>query len=286
MGISVGVQGLSRVFDEIFADIKGKFVFNFLDDVVVYSSSAEQHGPHLREVLYRLQKAGFTLNPDKVVLGAHQIKYLVHLLSRQGVQVLPERGEAITKYPRPTNLRSLRRFVGMMGFYFRFVPGYADIVGVLHELKKKGVTFVWREQHQAAFESLKKGLCEAPVLQILDFTKEFVLVSDASDLAVSALLHQWLDEGLAPIAFYSTVLSSAERRYSTYEKECLAVLFGREKFRAYLEHKEFELHCDNLALCWLLRRVRDIGRLGRWIVRLAPFKYRVKHTPGVDNVVA
>ena len=82
------------------------------------------------------------------------------------------------------------------------------------------------------------------------------------------------------------MLSSAERRYSTYEKECLAVIFGCEKFRAYLEHKEFELHCDNLALCWLLRRVKDIGRLGRWIVRLAPFKFRVKHTRGVDNVVA
>lgn len=133
---------------------------------------------------------------------------------------------------------------------------------------------------------MKKALCEAPVLQIPDFTKEFVLVSDASDQAVSAVLHQRLDEGLAPIAFYSRVLSSAERRYSTYEKECLAVLFGREKFRAYLEHKEFELHCDNLALCWLLRRVKDIGRLGRWIVRLAPFKFRVKHTRGVDNVVA
>jgi len=145
MGISVGGQGLSRVVDEIFADLKGKFVFNFLDDVVVYSSSAEQRGVHLREVLSRLQKAGFTLNPDKVVLGAHQIKYLGHLLSWRGVQVLPERVETIKKYPRPTNLRSLRRFVGMVGFHARFIPGYADIVVVLHELKKKGVKFVWNE---------------------------------------------------------------------------------------------------------------------------------------------
>jgi hypothetical protein len=90
-----------------------------------------------------------------------------------------------------------------------------------------------------------------------------------------------------PIAFYSTVLTSAKHRYSTYEKECLAVLFGcEEKCRSYLEHKEFELQCDNLALCWLLRRVKDVGRLGRWIVRLAPFKFRVQHTRGADNLVA
>jgi hypothetical protein len=89
-----------------------------------------------------------------------------------------------------------------------------------------------------------------------------------------------------PIGYYSRVLTSAERKYSTYEKECLAVLFGCEKCRVYLEHKQFELSCDNLALCWLLKRVKDVGRMGRWILRLAPFKFIVKHSRGVDNAVA
>ena len=286
MGISVGCQGLSRVIDELFADLKGQYVFNFLDDLVVYSPSSEEHLAHVREVLGRPQEAGFTLNPDKVTLGATEIKYLGHLLSSRGIRILPDRVVAIQCYPRPANLRALRRFIGMVGFYARFIPDCSHKAAVLHGLKRKGVPFGWRDEHQEAFESSKCVLCEAPVLQIPDFRKEFVLVTDASDLAVSAILHQRVSDGLAPISYYSRLLTMAERKYSTYEKECLAVIFGCEKCRTYLEHKEFELHCDNLALCWLLKRVKDAGRLGRWILRLAPFKFKVKHTRRVDNVVA
>jgi hypothetical protein len=286
MGISVGCQGLSRVIDELFADLKGKWVFNFMDDLVVYSRSMEDHVPQLREVLSRLQRAGFTLNPEKITLAATEIKFLGHLLSARGVRVIPDRVAAIKNYSRPVNLRALRRFVGMVGFYARFIPDFSGKAAALHRLKKKGVDFVWEEEQQEAFESLKRALCEAPVLQIPDFSKEFVLATDASDFAVSAVLHQRVNGELAPIAYHSRLLVAAEKGYSTYEKECLAVVFGCEKARVYLEHKEFELRCDNLALCWLLRRPKDVGRLGRWILRLAPFKFKVVHTRGVDNVVA
>jgi hypothetical protein len=286
MGVSVGCQGLSRVVDELFSDLKGKYIFNFLDDLVVYSESVEEHRKHVREVLSRLQGAGFTLNRDKVMLGATEIKYLGHRLSSEGVNVLSERVATIKEYPRPKTLRALRRFLGMVGFYARFIPEFADKSAVLHGLKRKGVPFVWEREHQEAFDTLKNALCEAPTLQLPDFEKEFVLVTDASDLAVAAVLHQRVEESLAPIAYYSRLLTGPERKYSTYKKECLAVLFGCEKCRGYLEHKEFELHCDNLALCWLIKRVNDVGRIGRWIVRLAPYKFKVKHVRGVDNVVA
>ena len=95
-----------------------------------------------------------------------------------------------------------------------------------------------------------------------------------------------LNRQLAPVAFYSNLLGAAERRYNTYEKECLAIVFGCEKASSYLEHKRLELHCDNLALCWIFRNVKDIGRLDRWIVRLVPFKLRIHHAKGTDNVVA
>jgi hypothetical protein len=286
MGISVGCQGLSRVIDELFSDLKGRFVFSFLDDLVVYSSSREEHAGHVREVLTRLQAAGFTLNPDKVVLGASEIKYLGHSLLARGVRVLPDQVTAIRQYPKLSNLRALRRFMGMVGFNARFIPGYADAAVVLHALKKKGVPFIWNEERQATFEFLKDALCKAPVLQIPDFSKQFVLVTDASNLAVSAVLHQRVDGGeMAPISYYSRLLTDAEY-ICTYEKECLAVILGCQKCRVYLEHAEFDLHCDNLALCWLLKKVKDVGRLGRWILRLAPFKFKVKHTRGVENVVA
>jgi hypothetical protein len=154
-------------------------------------------------------------------------------------------------------------------------------------LKGKGIHFEWgEEQQQALFESLKTALHEAPVLQVPDFEKDFVLVTDASDIAVSAVLNQRANGQLAPVAFYSKLLGPAERQYSTYEKECLAIVFRCERARSYLEHKEFELHCDNLASCWLFRNAKDVGWLGRWILHLAPFRFKVQHTKGVDNVVA
>jgi len=141
------------------------------------------------------------------------------------------------------------------------------------------------EEQQVSFKTLKTALCEAPVIQVPDSEKDFVLVNDASDSAVSAVLNQRVNGQLAPVAFYSKLLGPTERRYCTYEKECLAIVFGCEKARSYLEHKEFKLHCDNLALCSLFRNVKDVGRLGRWILCLAPFKFKIHHTRLVDNVV-
>ena len=120
----MGSQGLTRVVDKLFADMKGRYVFNYLDDLVVYSRSVNEHMEHVRAVLQRLQEAGFTLNPDKMTIGASEVKYLGHSLSSCSIMVLPERVEAIKAYPRPTNLRSLRRFIRMTGFYACFIPDF------------------------------------------------------------------------------------------------------------------------------------------------------------------
>ena len=125
MGIGVGCQGLSRVVDELFADLKGSFVFNFVDDLVVYSPSIEEHRIHVREVLNRLQGIGFTLNPEKVVFGATEIKYLGHLISGRGVKILPDRVLAVQQYPRPTSLRSLRDLWAWLDFMPVLFPGTA-----------------------------------------------------------------------------------------------------------------------------------------------------------------
>ena len=199
MGIRVGCQGLSRVIDEMFADLKGRYIFNFVDDLVVYSASLKEHREHVREVLRHLQRGGFTLNPDKVVFEASQIKYLGHLISSRGVSILPDRVQAVEQYPPPTNLRGLRRFMGMVGFYARFIPGYSDVAVTLHNLTKKGVPFVWGEPQQKAFETLKRALCEAPVLQVPDFSQDFVLATDTSDVAVSAVLQQRVDGSSRPL---------------------------------------------------------------------------------------
>jgi hypothetical protein len=124
------------------------------------------------------------------------------------------------------------------------------------------------------------------VLQAANFSKEFVSVCDSSDVAIPAVLNQRQEKGLAPIAFTSHLLNPVERKYSIHEKECLAVVWGCERFRVYLEHKEFILHTDNQALSWLLKHVKELGHIGRWILRLAPYKFKVVHIPGKSNVVA
>lgn len=286
MGISVGCQVLSRVVDSLFGDLKHAYVYNFMDDLVVYSRSLEEHLDHLREVFRRLEKAGFTLNRDKVELAQSEIKFLGHSLSSEGIKILPERVEAISQFPLPKNLKAVRRFLGMVGFYANFVKDFSQLAEPLHALKRKNAAFVWDGPQRQAFERLKSSISTPPVLQVPDFAKEFVLVCDASEVAVSAVLNQRREEGLAPIAFASRLLTGAERKYSVHEKECLAVVWGCERFRVYLEHKEFTLHTDNQALSWLLKHVKELGRIGRWILRLAPYKFKTVHISGKSNVVA
>jgi hypothetical protein len=176
--------------------------------------------------------------------------------------------------------------LGAAGFYGRFIQDFSAIAEPLHALKRKNVKFVWGEDQRVAFERLKEALSTPPVLQIPDFSREFTLVCDASDVAISAVLNQEQGGDLAPVAYSSRLLSPAERRYSIHEKECLAVVYGCEKFRSYLEHKEFYLHTDNEALAWLLCHAKELGRIGRWLLRLAPFKFKVSHISGKSNVVA
>jgi hypothetical protein len=126
-------------------------------------------------------------------------------------------------------------------------------------LKRKNVRFIWGHVQQSAFQQLKEALATLPVLQIPDFSKEFTLVCDASDIAISAVLHQKSGEDLAPIAYSSHLLMPVERRYSIHEKECLAVVYGCEKYRSYLEHKEFSPFTNNQALAWLLRHAKELG---------------------------
>ncbi|KAJ4436249.1 hypothetical protein ANN_18880 [Periplaneta americana] len=178
------------------------------------------------------------------------------------------------------------------GFHFR--PGETwkwdekpiKIVYPLNQLKRKNAVFIWGDVHQAAFDRLKKALCSAPVLRLPDFSKPFVLQCDASDLAIAAVLNQDIGGELAPIAYASRKLTPLENKYPIYERECLAVIFGCEKFRSFLEHKEFVVHTDSEALSYQRNHPRQLWRIGRWILRLAPFKFNIVHISGKDNVVA
>lgn len=287
MGLAVGAQALTRLLDLIFHDLKFKFLFNYLDDLLVYSETWEEHVQHLDEVLRRLREAGLTVNPEKVQFAREEISFLGHLVSAKGVSIDPERTQGIRDFPRPRDAKGIARFLGMVGFYRKFIPNVADLSAPLNTLRKKGAKFFWRDEQESAFLALKEAIMSPPVLKVPDFSKTFILQTDASSRALGAVLQQEVDGVRQPVAFASRTLSPQERKASSvYELECLAVVFAVDKFRRYLEHAEFLLETDNQALSWLLAHPRQLGKIGRWVVKIAAFKFRVQHIRGTQNIVA
>jgi len=154
-------------------------------------------------------------------------------------------------------------------------------------LRRKGVKFVWDKQQLDAFEDLKQAITQPPVLKMADFEQQFIVQTDASNVALGTVLSQEVDGVRRPIAYASHLLMAQERKASSvYELECLAVLFGTEKFRKYIEHQEFILETDNQALSWLLSHPRQLGKIGRWVVKISSLKFLVKHIRGTQNIVA
>jgi len=287
MGIAVGAQTLTRLLDSIFHDVKFKFVFNYLDDLLVYSETFEEHVNHLEVVLERLKEAGLTVNPEKVDFAQPEISFLGHLVSSRGISVDPSKTQGIRDFPPPRDAKGIARFIGMINFYRRFIPNVAEIAAPLNALRKKGAKFEWGEAHQSAFDRLKEAIMQPPVLRMPDFSRPFILQTDASSSAIAAVISQTFDGVRQPIAFASRTLTQAEKKSSSvYELECLAVVFGVDKFRRFLEHSEFLLETDNQALSWLLAHPRQLGKIGRWVVKIAAFKFKVQHVRGSQNLIA
>jgi hypothetical protein len=253
----------------------------------VYSESFDEHLEHLRIVLDRLRSAGLTVKPEKVVFATQEVSFLGHVISPAGVRIDPERTRAIRDFPPPQDAKAISRFIGMVNFYHKFIPRLAEVAAPLNALHKKGVKFTWAKQQQEAFDTLKRAIAQPPVLRMADFGKQFIVQTDASGVALGAVLSQEIDGVRLPIAYASRMLTAQERKaVSVYELECLAVLFGMEKFRKYIEHQEFILETDNQALSWLLSHLRQLGKIGRWVVKISALKFEVRHIRGTQNIVA
>jgi hypothetical protein len=286
-GIATGAQVLTRLLDMVFSDIKFRFVFHYLDDLLIYSNTFEDHIAHLREVFGRLRRAGLTVNPAKVKFATSHLSFLGHIISTNGVMIDPDRTRNITKFPPPRDVKGIARFLGMVIFLQNSFHTSSWLrAGPLNALRKKNVKFVWGPEEQRAFDDLKLAIVNPPVLCMPDFSRRFILQTDASSSAVAAVLLQDFDGFRQPITYASRTLTSPENNFFAYELECLAVFFGLEKFRAYVEHVEFDLETDNQALMWCLSHPSQLGRIARWIVRISSFKFVVHHIRGTQNVIA
>lgn len=211
-----------------------RYVYCYLDDIVICTSTFKEHMEVLKTVLHRLRKAGLTLNREKCKFCVLELKYLGYVVNSSGLMVDPDKVEAIINIPKPRNVKEVRRIIGLASWYRRFVPNFSTIIAPMTSLLKKHSKFTWDESCDEALEKIKNHLISAPILTCPDFDSPFVVQTDASDYGLGAVLTQVQNGEEKVICYLSRSLTKAERLFSTTEKECLGVLFAIEKLRPYL----------------------------------------------------
>ena len=214
-----------RAMDNILRKIKEKFVLVYLDDIIIFSKSYDEHLQHLQQVFDLLKEAQLKINPEKCHFCTNKIQFLGHVISGQGIQPDPAKIEKIINLNAPFNVKQLRTVLGLFSYYRRFVKNYSKLVAPLNDLLKKDVPYNWTKQHQEIFEILKEKLTTALILSYSDFNQSFILSTDASTTGLGAVLSQKDSEGREhPIWYASRTLSPAEKNYHITEQEALAVV--------------------------------------------------------------
>lgn len=284
-GLCNAAQTMCRLMDRVIPSYLREHVFVFIDDLLVVSPDFETHMKSLQKVAECLKAAGLTINVDKSKFCMREIRYLGYIVGNGCLKTDPEKVKAIREFPTPKTVKQIRCFLGMSGWYQRFIANYAAIASPITDLigKKK---FEWTDEAQQAFETLKHCLTTSPVLSHPDFKRPFIIQCDASKTGVGSVLYQVDDSGTEhPVAFMSRKLNSAQRNYNVTELECLAAVLSVKKFRAYVEGMPFKIVTDHASLKWLMGQKDLSGRLARWSLKLQSFDFEMAYVKGSANVV-
>lgn len=269
-----------RLMNRIYQGIAYDYVVVYLDDTNVFSRTFEDHIRHLREVFTRIRNAGLKLNIEKCNFWMKRLTFLGHIIEEKGISPDPDKITAVQHIQPPQNITQLRAFLGLAGYYRRFIKHFSSIANPLNQLLHKDNAYDWNAQCQSAFDELKHRLTTAPILIYPDYKKEFILATDASYKGFGATLSQLSDDKKEhPIAYASKSLKKEEVNYGATELECAAIVWAIEHFHKYFGTSHFTLVTDHSALTWL-KSVQPKGRLGRWIMKLQPYHFTIIHKPG------
>jgi hypothetical protein len=264
-GLANAPATFQRLTELVLAGLARTSCLVYLDDVLVIGSTLEEHNRNLRKVLERIRQAGLRLKPKKCKFSQRSVTYVGHVVAADGVATDPQKLEAVRDYPVPVDVKSLRSFLGLASYYRRFVPGFSKVAGPLHALTKKDVKFVWGPKCQSSFEELKRLLTNAPVLAFPDFSRRFLLETDASGAGLGTVLAQEQSDGaVRPIAYASRSLGKHEKNYGITELEALGVVWAVKHCRAYLFGHSCVVYTDHEALKFLLNTPQPSGKLARW----------------------
>ncbi|BHF80355.1 hypothetical protein SprV_0702348100 [Sparganum proliferum] len=288
-GLRNAAQSFQRFIDDILRGLS--FTYVYIDDILVASSSAEEHASHLRQIFDRLQQHGLQLNVEKCTFGVSSLDFLGHHVDQHGITPLLEKVQSILSFPVPKTLTQLRRFIGLLNYYRRFIPHCAATLAPLTDLlKSKAKPIELPPAAHSAFEAAKKALADATLLHHLssDPHAQLILTTDASNSAVGAVLHQQVNHQLQPLAFFSQKLQPAQTRYSTFSRELLAIYLAIRHFRHLLEGRDFSVHTDHKPLTYALKAKPDrySPREVRHLDYISQFTADIRYVRGSDNVVA
>ena len=272
-----------RLMDLLLNGLNLEACLVYLDDIIIFSTTLEQHLDRLAQVLDRLQRANLKLKPSKCALMQTEVTFLGHKVSVAGIATDPEKIRLIADWPTPQNLKQLRGFLGLTSYYRRFIESYSNIAAPLNAMTRKGQSFIWTEESQTAFQKLKDAMSSPPVLAMPDNDGQMILDTDASDVAIGAVLSQ-VQGGLERvIAFAGRTLARNESNYCVTRKELLSVVYFTKHFRQYLLGRKFIIRTDHAALAWLKRTPEPIGQNARWLELLGEFDFEIQHRSGARH---
>lgn len=288
--LSMGQKNSPRCFQALMDLVLNKVAFKstiaYMDDIIVYSGDAHAHMSDLAEVFELLRAANLKLKRSKCTFGVNKIKYLGFIISDKGISPCMDKVAAIKTFPVPKNVKDVRSFCGLAQFYRKFIENFAGIARPMYDLLKDKAKFEWSPECEEAFQKLKEALTGDSILQYPDFSKKFVLATDASDISIGGSLQQEDAQGnLKPVAYAGRSLKPAEKNYTVTHRELLAVVWAVEYFRVYLESAKFLILTDHSALTFLMKQKHANQRLIRWQIVLNGFDFDIQHIKGKLNVV-
>ena len=277
-----------RMINHIIADIEG--VEAYIDDVVVYSQTWDEHIGQIRRLFQKLAQANLTVNLSKSEFCQATVTYLGHVVGQGHVKPVQAKVEVIDKFPPPTGKRELKRFMGMAGYYRKFCPNFSDVAEPLTNLFKQKVKYIWADPCQQAFQKIKALLMSSPVLVAPDFQKPFKIQVDASDIGCGSVLLQENAEGIdQPVCYFSKKFNKHQRNYSTVEKECLALILSLKHFDVYVNspaHPVTVYTDHNNPLTFVNKMRNSNKKLLRWALILQEYPLEICHIRGSENVIA
>lgn len=275
-GLKNAPATFQRMMDTALRGLLNKYCFVYLDDSIIFGNTIQQHNDNLAIVLQRLRELGLKIQPDKCEFLKPELEYLGHIITHEGIKPNPKKIEAVREFKIPKNPTGVKSFLGLAGYYRKFIRNFSKIGKPLTDLTQKDIPFHWTDKQQDSFQTLKDALCKAPVLAYPNFNETFALTTDASNEGIGAVLSQ----NDHPCCYISRTLNPPERKYSTTEKELLAIVWAVKRLRQYLLGRHFLIRTDHQALIWLKNCKDPSSRLIRWRLKLEEYDYEIQYHKG------